>query len=227
MPALQEHRLARPRDPPQQAEVLHVPRTDLDDVGRLLDGVGVLGVHQLGDDADARLLADAAEDLQALQPQPLEGVRAGPRLERPGSEEPHAAGHQPLGRAEDHRLVLDRARPGDDREVPAAELPCGSRTTVSCACISRLASLYGLVTRSSSMHAGQDLQRPRVDRARVAGDPDRGAGRAGHRVRRQAHLRIASSTRSICSGVEWLCITTSMIVSLSFHSTRRFKATSL
>ena len=55
--ALQQHRLAALAHPLEQREVLHVPRADLDDVGRLLHGRGVFGVHQFGDDADAGLLA--------------------------------------------------------------------------------------------------------------------------------------------------------------------------
>src|SRR5207248_432303 len=62
-----------------------------------------------------------AEGLQALQAEPLEGMGAGPRLERAGAEEADAAGHEPVGGAEDHRLFFDRARAGDDRQVAHAE----------------------------------------------------------------------------------------------------------
>ena len=38
--SLEQHRLPRPGDPPQQAVILHVASANLDDVGGLLDGVG-------------------------------------------------------------------------------------------------------------------------------------------------------------------------------------------
>ena len=68
------------------------------------------------------------------------------------------------------------------------KVPCGSRTIVSCSCISRLASLYGLVTRISSNTPGRTSSVRGIDRAGVARDPDRRPRGAGHRVRRQAHL---------------------------------------
>ena len=51
-------------------------------------------------------------------------------------------------------------------------------------------------------HAGQDLERPGVDRAGVAGDPDRGTGGAGHGMRRQAHLADGARARAR-SGPAW------------------------
>ena len=44
-------------------------------------------VHDLGDDRHAVLLADVAEDLQAVLAQPLEAVGAGARLERAAAED--------------------------------------------------------------------------------------------------------------------------------------------
>jgi len=63
-PRLSRNRLARPRDALEQAEVLHITRADLDNVGGVLDGVGVVGVHQLSDDADARARARLPQDIQ-------------------------------------------------------------------------------------------------------------------------------------------------------------------
>ena len=61
-------RLARPGDAFEQGEVLHVACADLDDVGGLLDGVGIVRVHQLGHDADARFLSRLLQDGQSFQP---------------------------------------------------------------------------------------------------------------------------------------------------------------
>ena len=63
----------------------------------------------------------------------------------------------------------------------------GTFTIVSASCISRLASLYGLVTRISSATPGS-TSRVRIDGADAAGDADRRACRARQRMRCQVHL---------------------------------------
>ena len=98
MPRLSRHRFSRAGNTTQQAVVLHVAGADLDDVGGILDGVGSLGVHELGDDGDSRTLASPAENVQTLKPQALERIRTGSRLERP-AQEPDSPFHQPVGRA--------------------------------------------------------------------------------------------------------------------------------
>lgn len=68
------------------------------------------------------------------------------------------------------------------------KVPWGMRMTVSCSCISRLASLYGLVTRISSTTPGRtssvlasiELVLPVIPIAVRRGP--------GHRVRDQSHL---------------------------------------
>ena len=70
----------------EQVEVLHVPGADLEDVGVALDQLDLAGVHDLGDDRHAEPLAGGLEHLQAVLAEPLEAVRAGPRLEGPAAE---------------------------------------------------------------------------------------------------------------------------------------------
>ena len=55
--ALEQHGLLRFRHALEQTEVLHVARADLNDVGGFFHRLGVVCVHQLGDDADAGALA--------------------------------------------------------------------------------------------------------------------------------------------------------------------------
>ena len=80
------------------------------------DHVDVAGVHHLGDDGQPGHLADVGEDLQALDPQALEGVRRGARLERTAPEQLGARGLGHLGRLERLLGRLDGARAGDQGE---------------------------------------------------------------------------------------------------------------
>ena len=92
------------------------------------------------------------------------------------------------------------------------KVPWGMRMTVSCSCISRLASLYGLVTRISSTTPGRtssvlasiELVLPVIPIAVRVG-PGIGCGT-------NPIWRIASNTRSIWANLEWPCITTSIDV---------------
>ena len=83
----------RPGDPPDVAQervVLHVPGADLEDVGVLGDDVDLGRLHDLGDDRQAGPLARLGEVAQGLDAQALEGVRAGPRLERAAAQDGRA-----------------------------------------------------------------------------------------------------------------------------------------
>ena len=121
-PALDQHRLAGAADLGQQRVVLHVAGADLDDVGDLDHGLEVARVHQLGDDRQAGLRLGLLEQPQALLAEALERVRRGARLVGAAAEQRGAGGRHGAGGGE--RLVarLDRARPGDEREVLTADL---------------------------------------------------------------------------------------------------------
>ena len=151
--------------------------------------LGVLRVHQFGDDADAGLLAGLRQDLQPLDAHALERVRARARLERAGPQELHALRHEELGRLEDHRLVLDRARPGDDRERPRADGSLRERDDGVVAFHLAAGELVRLGDADRLLDARQHLEERLIDGAGVAGDADGRARRAGHDVRGQS-LRL-------------------------------------
>src|SRR4051794_35911538 len=99
-------------------------------------------------------------------------------------------------------------------KLPGPMTVCGNFTKVSASCISRLASLNGLVTRMSSCTPGSTssvrgstaLRLPVMPMAvRVA--PGSGCGVSCRRL-------TAASTCSTCSGVACLSMTTSMAVFL-------------
>ena len=106
----------------EQRVVLHVARADLDTSATSSTGVEVAQVHQLGDDRQARLGLGLGEQPQALLAEPLEGVGGGARLVGAAAQQRRArVAHDARGL---ERLLarLDRAGPGDQREVLAADL---------------------------------------------------------------------------------------------------------
>ena len=120
--ALEQHRQARAADLAQQRVVLHVAGAELDHVGDLGDRLDVARVHQLGDDRQPGLGLGLGEQAQALLPEALEGVRARARLVGAAAEEARAARGDRARRGHDLVARLDRARPGDEAEVVAADL---------------------------------------------------------------------------------------------------------
>ena len=79
------------------------------------------GLHHLGDDRQARPLARLGEEAETLQAEPLERVRARPRLERAAPEDGGARRLHRLGGLEQLVARLDRAGPGRDRERAVAD----------------------------------------------------------------------------------------------------------
>ena len=79
-------------------------------------------IHHLGDDRHVVLVADLAQDLQAFLAEPLEAVRAGPRLERAAAQDVRAGLLDLAGDVVENLAALDRARPGDHRQIAAADL---------------------------------------------------------------------------------------------------------
>jgi hypothetical protein len=105
----------------QQRVVLHVARADLQHVGDLQQLLQVARVHHLRDDRQARPRLGLGEQAQALLAEPLERVGRGARLVGTAPEH-RGAGIADGGRGLQHLLArLDRARPGDHREVRAAD----------------------------------------------------------------------------------------------------------
>ena len=64
----------------EEREVLHVARTDLDDIGVFLDEVEGFTVDGFGDDAEAVVFADFGQDAEAGEAESLEAVRRSARL---------------------------------------------------------------------------------------------------------------------------------------------------
>ena len=141
-PALDQHRAAGAADLRQQRVVLHVAGADLDDVGHLEHGLEVARVHQLGHHRQPGLLLGLGQQAQALLPQALEGVRARARLVRAAADHRRAGLRDDVRRRQHLVARLDGARPGDEREVLAADLRPPISSTVRSPCLScELASL--------------------------------------------------------------------------------------
>ena len=72
--ALEQDRLAAAAGVLEERVVLHVAGADLDDVGHLDDLIQPLGVHRLGDDEQAGLLARPGQQLEPGPSEALKGV---------------------------------------------------------------------------------------------------------------------------------------------------------
>src|SRR5208283_104193 len=103
----------------EEREILHVARADLDDVGVFLDEIERFVVDGFGDDAEAVLLADMGENLQAGEAESLEGVGAGARLVGAAAEESDAGGLELLGYGETLLFGFDSAGASDHSDVRA------------------------------------------------------------------------------------------------------------
>ena len=195
-PALEQHRLVDPPDLRQEQEVLHVAGADLDHVGDLDHLLDVPWVDELGDDREAGLLPGLAQHLEGVEPQSLERVRRGARLERAAAEHRRTGGGDRPGRLERLLPVLDRARAGDQAEERVADLPPRTSITVGSGTSSRATSLYGLrigSTRSTpgKPSSGSPASASRPDRADHRRLPT--VGDAGVRAR----LRSRATTCSV------------------------------
>ena len=120
--ALQENRDPGAAALLEQVEVLHVAGADLEDIGISLDVRHLPRVHDLGDDRHAEAVAGSAEDLEPIAAEALEAVGAGARLERAAAQNVGTRLAHPPGDLEEQRLALDGTRPGDHRQVAAADL---------------------------------------------------------------------------------------------------------
>ena len=120
-PALEQHRPPAASDLGQERVVLHVARADLQHVGDVEQDVEIPGVHHLGDDRQSRLRLGLGEQPQPLLAEALERVRRRARLVGAAAEHRGARVADGL-RGLQHLLArLDRARPGDQREMRSAD----------------------------------------------------------------------------------------------------------
>ena len=121
-------------------------------------------------------------------PETLKCVRAGTRLERSRTKETNTVSHQPVRGSQNRLFILDRARPGDDREVMVAK--GALRHADDRVMLVHLAAgqLVGLGDPNQLEDTGKNLERPGINRAGIASDSDRRSRGPWHRVRCQAHL---------------------------------------
>ena len=173
----------------EQRVVLHVARADLDDVGEVVDDVGVGAVEQLGDDRQPGLRLRLGEDLEAGRAEALERERRRARLVGAAAQHRRAG---LLDRARDgHRLLarLDRARPGDQAErLVAADRPAGDVEHAR-AVVEQLGGgeLVRARDRDDAVDALHPLEARLADRLGVADGADRGRQLARHDEHVQAH----------------------------------------
>nr|WP_297807183.1 hypothetical protein [Tepidiforma sp.] len=121
MPALEHDRRPRLPTSSQEAEVLHVPGADLDDIGVFADGVDIADAHELGNDGEAVGLAGGVEVAEAFFAEAAEGVGGGAGLEGAAAEDVGAGGFDGAGGIEDVLFVFDGAGAGHDGELGAAD----------------------------------------------------------------------------------------------------------
>ena len=78
-------------------------------------------LHHLGDDRQARPLARLGEEAEPLEPEPLEGVGAGPRLEGAAAQDVRADRLDRLRGLEELVARLDGAGPGGQGQRPVPD----------------------------------------------------------------------------------------------------------
>ena len=212
--ALEQHRLAGRAHLGQQVVVLHVARADLDHVGDLDHVLDVAHVHQLGDDRQPGLLLRLLEQAQALHAEALEAVRRGPRLVGATAQHRRPVLGDDAGGLERLLAALNRARPGDQAEVVAADPAAVDVDHRALALLElRRGELVRLQDRDQVVDARRSprarARRPcrgrRSPRSRSAARPSRGGPssrppRSARRRGRSAPPSPPLSSRSSCSG---------------------------
>src|ERR1700728_125297 len=119
--ALQQYGLAGASGAFEQRKILHVARADLNHVGILLHQVERLVVDSFGDDLHAKLLADFCHDPQAFLFQALKRVRRSAGLVRAPAKELRSGTGDALGDRKRLVVILDGARPRNNRQSRAAD----------------------------------------------------------------------------------------------------------
>jgi hypothetical protein len=170
----------------QQREILHASGTDLDHVAVLDDQFERGFVERLRDHRDSDLARNVTQNLQPGTAESLERVRRRPRLVRAAAQDVGAGRTHRLGDRQGLIGVLDRAGPGNHREVAAADRHAADADHRRL--VLRLATdqLVGVGDRDDFEHPGQALEQHRVERLAVAGDADRDALGTRNRVGAQA-----------------------------------------
>ena len=105
----------------KQGEILHVPSANLNHVTILLDEVNTNFIECFSHDFQAVSFPDFSQDLQALFTQPLKSIRRSPWLKRAAAEESCATAPHGFSNCKCLRVAFDCARPGDKRQLIAAD----------------------------------------------------------------------------------------------------------
>ncbi len=158
----------------------------------------------LGDDNQPEALAHLGQNAQPLQPQSLEGIGRGARLESSGAEKAHPeAGHQ-LGHGEGLLGAFHRAWSGHYGQLGAANRGVGSGKVDYRVLGFDLAAdqLVGLADAQNFLHARQVFENRRLVFARVANDGDAETLGAGADVRPQTE-RLDLSADSLHLVFRW------------------------
>ena len=217
--ALEHDRAGDPPDVAQQRVVLHVPGADLEDVRVLGHDVDLVRLHHLGDDRQPGPLARLGEVAERLDAQALEGVRAGPRLERAAAQD-RGAGR--LRRRRRSRTAGRGSPPSTARPSRSASrrrsTASRTRMTVSSGWNSREVSLNGRLIGVTVSTPGSAANRSRSTGRRAADladdrDDDVLAPGMVEGVRPSARIRLL--TPRISASLAPVAITTNIASGIS------------
>ena len=121
IPPLEQDGLPHLAQPLQQGEVLHVPGSDLEDIGVFVHQIDVFRIDNLGNDLQAGSLPSLRQQLQSFLFQALKIVGRGPRLVGPAAQNLGAGRLDAIGRRHELFPVLDRAGTGHDHELVSSD----------------------------------------------------------------------------------------------------------
>ena len=184
--ALEEDRFFGAAGALEEGEILHVARANLDDVGIFFDQVEAFVVNRLGDDAQAKALANLREDFQARFPHALKAVRGSARLVGAAAEQAYSRAGNLFGDGHGLGFAFNGARTGNHHDGLAADgnFPGGSGNANDGVFLFGIAAdqLIGLANGNTFDDAGKGFESADVNGAAIAGDADGGAHRAGNGV---------------------------------------------
>ena len=161
---------------------MHVARANLDHVAVTFDEIDAGFVQRFGNDLQAVGVTHVGEYPEPFFAETLKRVRRGARLERAAAKETRAAATHGFGDGKRLLRALDRARTSDDRQLVAADRRVANAHHRLFRPQVERNQLVRLTDANSFRDAREIFKVRRIDRALVAGDADRGASGAGHRM---------------------------------------------
>ena len=136
--------------------------------------------HQLCDDGKPHFFFHLAEDLQSFQSQSLEGIRAGPGLERAAPQEIGAGGLYSFGHGENLLKRFYRAGAGDQAKMAVADLHAGDVHHGVIRMEGPVGQLVRLLYVHDLVYIRVDLKETGVDAGSVADTADDGLAGADY-----------------------------------------------